>query len=465
MVSHVDLPHARMCWHIPVAKLILVSGATGYIASRLIPRLLDSGYRVRCLARDPLRLRARNWFRKVDISQADVTTQSTLADAFDGVDAAYYLIHNMTAGHGYTKIELEGARNFASVAEQANVKHIIYLGGLADPEQHIAPHMRSRIETGKVLREGKVPVTEFRAGVITGSGSISFEMIRFMTELLPIVPGPLWMNNKSQPIAIQNVIDYLCAALENKNGQGQVFEIGGPDIATYKDLMLGYARARGLKRGSFLLPGIPLWFMALGVGLMTPVPYPVAYALLGGLSADSIVKHSEALQIFPEVKLIDLEAATKDALDKTHPTHIERVWDIGNDFRSLTGKTSNNKDFLKTSEIWLTLKHEGCFIDHREAQINSSPQKIFHAIKCVAKEYDWHQEINEADSYLIISEQDHSFGDQWIEWRVDQHRLTQTAYFSPHGLPGFLYWHLLTPFHRIKFRGLISEIRKQSENP
>ncbi len=253
-------------------KLILVTGATGYIASRLIPRLLDLGYRVRALARDPQRLSSRSWFNQIDIIQADVTDPASLAHAFDGVDTAYYLIHNMSHGHGYTSLELDAARNFAQAAEQADVQHIIYLGGLADPEQHIAPHMRSRIETGKVLREGKVPVTEFRAGVIAGSGSISFEMIRFMTELFPIVPGPLWMKNKSQPIAIQNIIDYLVAALDNTSGQGQVFEIGGPEITIYKDLMLSYARARGLKRTMILFPGIPVWFMAVGVGLMTPVP-------------------------------------------------------------------------------------------------------------------------------------------------------------------------------------------------
>src|SRR5512133_3574938 len=160
-------------------KLILVTGSTGYIASRLIPRLLDSDYRVRCLARNPLRLQGRNWLRDVEVIQGDVTLPSTLHAALEGVHTAYYLIHNMTRGHGYTPLELESARNFANAAELANVQHIIYLGGLADPEQHIAPHMRSRIETGRGLREGKVPVTEFRAGVIAGSVSISFEMIRF----------------------------------------------------------------------------------------------------------------------------------------------------------------------------------------------------------------------------------------------------------------------------------------------
>ena len=178
-------------------KLILVTGATGYIASRLIPRLLAAGYRVRCLARDPRRLDGRSWSRDVEVVRGDVTVPSTLRAALEGVHTAYYLIHNMTHGHGYTSLELDSARAFASAAANAGVEHIVYLGGLADPEQHIAPHMRSRIETGRVLREGSVPVTEFRAGVITGSGSISFEMIRFMTELFPIVPGPVWMKNKS----------------------------------------------------------------------------------------------------------------------------------------------------------------------------------------------------------------------------------------------------------------------------
>src|SRR5215208_7942790 len=342
-------------------KLILVTGATGYIASRLIPRLVAAGYHVRCLARDPRRLKGRAWSRDVDVVQGDVTLPSTLQRALEGIHTAYYLIHNMTHGSGYTSLELDAARAFTLAAEEAGLEHIIYLGGLADPEQHIAPHMRSRIETGRVLREGKVPVTEFRAGVIAGSGSISFEMIRFMTELLPIVPGPLWMRNRTQPIAIQNVIDYLCAALTNPRGRGGVFEIGGPNTAKYGDLMLRYARQRGLQRRMILLPGIPLWFMAFGVGLMTPVPYPIAYALIGGLSTDSLVKHPQALDVFPEVKLIDFDTATKDALENTHPSQIERVW-------------ADGKHEPKS------IKHEGCFIEHRELAVNADPETVLEAI-------------------------------------------------------------------------------------
>jgi len=457
------------------SPLILVTGATGYIASRLIPRLLDMGYRVRALARDPRRLQARNWSNKIDNIQADVTTPSTLAQALDGVDSAYYFIHNMSYGHGYTVLEPNSARYFAKAAEQAGVKHIIYLGGLADPEGYIAPHMRSRIETGNALREGKVPVTEFRAGVIVGSGSISFEMIRFMTELFPIVPGPLWMKNRSQPIAIQNVIDYLVAALENKSGQSQVLEIGGPDIMTYKDLMLRYANICGLNRRMLLLPGIPVWFMAFGVGLMTPVPYPIAYALIDGLSADSIVKYPEALKAFPEVELINFDAATNDALEKTHPRYIERVWDSRENFGSLSGRNSDGADSLQTSEVWLTLKHEGCFIDHREMKIPVAPKAVFQAIAHIVSKHNWQTEIKE-DVCILVCDQDQHFGNLWIEWRVGRTGreafpiggsptyLTQTVFFSPHGLPGFLYWIFLYPFHWMKFRGLIRGITAQSEN-
>ena len=403
---------------------------------------------MRCLARTPLRLKGRRWFQHVEVVQGDVTMSSTLHAALEGVNTTYYLIHNMTYGHGYTSLELDSARTFARAAETAGVEHIIYLGGLADPEQHIAPHMRSRIETGRVLREGSVPVTEFRAGVIAGSGSISFEMIRFMTELFPIVPGPLWMKNKSQPIAIQNVIDYLLAALTNPNGRGHVFEIGGPDVTTYGDLMLRYARLRRLKRRMLMVPGMPVWIMAFGVGLMTPVPYPIAHALIGGLSADSVVKHPEALRVFPEVKLIDFDSAAKDALEKTHPSHIERVWD-------------DSRQIIKP------IKHEGCFIDHRETKVRAESEKVLDALKQFINSSDAFTEVAETNEQILVCMEARAMGEAWIEWRVGQTgsltHLTQTVFFCPHGLPGFLYWYILYPFHVIKHRGFIQAIARQSK--
>jgi uncharacterized protein YbjT (DUF2867 family) len=422
--------------------LILVTGATGYIAGRLIPRLLEANYRVRALAREPGRLQFRSWSRRVEVVPGDVMRPASLASALAGVDTAYYLVHNMSSGHGYTERELEGARNFAQAAEGAGVGHIVYLGGLADPEQDIAPHMRSRIETGQTLRQGRVPVTEFRAGVIAGSGSISFEMIRFTTEAFPIVPGPTWLNNKSQPIAVQNVIDYLLAALVNPNGRGGIFEIGGPGIFYYKDLMLKYARARGLRRRMILLPYVPLWLMALGVGWMTPVPRPIAHALIHGLSADSVVKHPEALQVFPEVKLVSFDEATQTALARLSPLHIERVWD--DDERAVK-----------------TLKHEGFFIHRRKTQVNGTAGRLFQAIVEFSKKRNLQIEVSEENERILVRD-----GRQWIEWSInpnaDSTSLSQTVFFAPYGLPGFLWWYLSYPFLSLSFKRTTKNIANNS---
>lgn len=449
------------------SPLILVTGATGYIASLLIPQLIENGYRVRAMARQPKRLRKREWYNHVEMIHGDVMEPETLAPTLEGVNTAYYLIHNMSRGRGYTEAEIEGARNFASAAEAAGVEHIIYLGGLADSEQHIAPHMRSRIETGVTLRKGSVPVTEFRAGVIAGSGSISFEMIRFMTELFPIIPGPMWLKNKSQPIAVQNVIDYLLAALTNSNGRGGVFEIGMQQVFLYTDLMKMYANARGHKRSMILLPYVPVWFMAFGIDLMTPVPYPIAYALVGGLSSDSLIMHDTAQKTFPEVKLMDYESAIGEAMKRLHPLRIERVWD---------GGSSGVK----------VLKHEGFFIDHRAVEVKAPAERIMDVVNQFDKNGNWlfanwlwklrgwlnnaghassvtlYDVEHQTDHHILFRAKLKSPGEGWMEWRVEDGLLIQTAYFAARGLGGFLYWYLLTPFHAYVFQGLIKTIAKKA---
>ncbi len=461
-------------------ELILVTGANGYIASRLIPRLLERRYRVRVLARQAHSLAGRGWLSKVEVVEGDVTETENLSAALKGVHTAYYLIHNMSLGRGYTRIETAAARNFASIAQEKSVEHIIYLGGLADPQdKHIAPHMLSRIETGEVLRNGKVPVTEFRAGVIAGSGSISFEMIRFMTELFPIVIGPGWLRNKSQPIAIQNVVDYLVAALENPNGRGRIFEIGGPHVMKYSDSMLTYARIRGLKRGLITFPGIPVSLMARIVGWMTPVPRPIAYALIEGLAADSIVQHDEARRVFPNVKLISYEEATREALADLSPTNVERVWE------GLQREVTN-------------FRHEGFFISWCRVEVNASPEKIFRVLTSLGGRKGWPYanwlwqlrgwidrflphpspspigrsgdyidyyriESLEPNHLLLLHSELRAPGEGWMEWQIDDHMLTQTAFFAPRGFSGFLYWYLLYPVHTLVFRGLIKAIAKRSE--
>ncbi|MBN1450015.1 MAG: SDR family oxidoreductase [Anaerolineales bacterium] len=469
-----------------VKKLVLVTGATGYIASKLIPELLKRGHRVRCLVRQPLRLKARIWLPYVEVVQGDVMDPSTLPPAVDGVHTAYYLIHNMSSGRGYTSLERNGAQNFMHAAEQAGIGHVIYLGGLADPNRKIPYHMRSRIETGETLRKGKLPVTEFRAGVIVGPGSISFEMIRFITELMPIVFGPVWLQNMSQPIAAQNVIDYLLAALENRFAQSKVFEIGGPDRMSYAELMLTYGRLRELWRKYMILPGIPLWFMALGVERMTPVPAAIARPLVDGLRSDSLVQDESARRTFPNVNLIGYEEAVNIALGQLRPDRLEPAW-------------RNCDRAVKF------MKHEGFFIDHRCEGVDAAPEKAFHVVSALGGKNGWlyanwlwnlrgwldrlfggpgmrgcpnslkvgdtldfyRVEAIEDDQLLRLYSELKTPGEGWMEWRIETEeggtKISQTGFFAPRGFWGFAYWILLEPFHRSVFRGLIRAIARQSE--
>ncbi len=469
------------------SKLILVTGATGYIASRLIPRLLEAGYRVRALARDPRRLAGRAWSADVEIVSGDVLSPQSLVPALKEVHTAYYLIHSMASGRGYTARELDGAHNFATAAEKAGVHHIIYLGGLANSNQDISPHMRSRIETGEALREGKVPVTEFRAGVIIGPGSISFEMIRFMTEQFPILPGPRWLKNRSQPIAVQNVLDYLLAALDTSNSCSKIFEIGGPDVKTYSDLMLTYARLRGLRRQLFTVPGIPAWFMAWWMDKLTPVHLPIADALIESLQNDSLVRDDSALRVFPSLQLISYEDVILSSLTQLRADLLERIWEGGTDLE-------------------IQLKHEGFLIDHRRMLVAAPPRAVYQVFSRLGGEKGWLfadwlwklrgqfdkffggpglrgrgdelRENDPLDYYRVESLQENHLmrlrselnapGAGWMEWRVESTGdhgsiLTQTAFFAPCGLTGFLYWHLLNPFHILVFRGVIRRIAQRAE--
>ena len=407
-------------------KLVLVTGATGYIAGLLIPRLLKAGYPVRCMVRNREKLAHQPWIREVDVVTGDVSKPATLSAALQDVETAYYLIHNMSRGHGYQQAELDGAEHFARAAAQAGTQHIIYLGGLADPKAKIAPHMRSRFETGEVLRENPVPVTEFRAGVIVGSGSISFEMIRYLCEQFPVLVGPPWLKNRTQPISSENVVDYLMAALENPAGRGQVFEIGGPEIHTYAETMLRYAEVRQLRRRLLTVPALPTALMAFVVDKLTPVPSAIARPLIGGLNSHSTVSDPKALDVFVDIELSGYQEAVCHTLSELHPTNLERIWD---------GHSQPNG----------LLKSEGFLINSQRAHLSASAGDISLQIAGWAKEHltSYEPEAGQQNGRLLFRDSSGTAGLRWIEWDVQAQTantavLQQTSYFAPRGLAGFL---------------------------
>jgi uncharacterized protein YbjT (DUF2867 family) len=219
-------------------KFILITGATGYVGGRLTVRLLDAGYRVRCLVRDASRLRGRSWFKQVEIVEGDALVPETLDRALTGVSVAYYLIHGMQGNKASAERDMIAAGNFSEAAERANIERIIYLGELVDPAANLSPYLRSRHETGYILRHGRVPVTEFRAGMIVGSGSVLFEMIRYLSEREPLLICPAWFYFTAQPIAIRDVLSYLIAALETEESVGRMIEIGGSTRLTYAEMVM-----------------------------------------------------------------------------------------------------------------------------------------------------------------------------------------------------------------------------------
>ena len=295
-------------------NLILVTGATGYVGGRLVPELIESGYRVRVLVRDARRLQDRSWSDQVEIYEGDVFKPETLMPVLQGVSTAYYMIHSMKDSAEFDERDIIAAHNFGHVAKISNVERIIYLGGLGEPDSDLSKHLRSRQQTGDVLRESGIPVTEFRAAIIVGSGSVSFEMIRYLTERLPVMICPQWVYTRVQPISIRNVLEYLVATLESPESAGKVIEIGGNEVLTYGEMMLQYAEVRGLRR--FLIP-VPVLTPRLSshwVHWMTPIPAGIAQPLIEGLRNEVIVNDDLAIRLFPHIELIDYQTAVARAL-------------------------------------------------------------------------------------------------------------------------------------------------------
>jgi len=477
--------------------MILVTGATGYVGGRLVSRLLAAGHRVRCLVRDAGRLRGRSWADRVETVEGDVLLPDTLLPAMAGVEAAYYLIHSMSDTSEFHRRDLQAARNFGSAAREADVSRIIYLGGLGDPAADLSEHLRSRQETGEALREAGVPVTAFRAAVIVGSGSVSFEMIRYLTERLPVMVCPRWVFTRVQPIGIRDVLDYLVAALETPESTGRVVEIGGADVLTYGEMMMGYAEVRGLRR--FLLP-VPVLTPSLSsywVHWVTPIPVEIAHPLIEGLRNEVVVRDDTARQVFPSIRPMDYRSAVRLALTRLERGEIETVW---------SGALSSTRG--DRPPVMLAMR-DGMIVERRQLMVAARPDVVYGVFSGMGGRRGWlyanwaweirglldrltggvglrrgrrhpnQLRVGDALDFwrvesvipgqlLRLRAEMRAPGLAWLEFETRPREgggagLLQTAFFAPKGLWGLLYWYLLYPMHTLIFSGMIRQIGRQAE--
>ena len=482
----------------PAPGLVLVTGATGYVGGRLVPRLLAAGHRVRVLVRDPARLQGREWLPHVEVSTIDVLNPVGLAEALSGVDVAYYLIHSMAKGRGYRARDLAAASAFGRAAHLAGVRRLIYLGGLGDPRADLSRHLRSRQETGEALRLGGVPVTEFRAAIVVGSGSISFEMIRHLSERLPVMICPRWVFTRVQPIGVDDLLSYLVAALSVPASSGRVIEIGGADVLTYGDMMLGYAQARGLRRRLQPVPVLTPKLSSYWVHLVTPVPSHIARPLIEGLRSETVVRDDAARQLFPQIRPVSYQAALRAALSGLAAGAVESSWCDG----LCSSRTAAAGAF--------SASREGMLIERRQLVVAAPPDHVFalclrlggtagyryadwtwqirgvvdraiggvglqrgrrdSATLRVGDALDfWRVEAVEPGRLLRLRAEMKVPGEAWLqlETRPDPGGtlLVQTAFFVPRGLAGLAYWYGLLPVHNVIFSGMIAALAAEASRP
>ncbi|MFM7163131.1 MAG: SDR family oxidoreductase [Planctomycetaceae bacterium] len=472
---------------------VLLTGATGYVGGRLLPLLEQAGVRVRCLARRPESLRSKVG-PETEVIAGDVFDEASLDRALAGVDTAYYLVHSMGATGDFEQEDRRAAESFARAATRAGVKRIVYLGGLGSRDQNLSKHLRSRQETGDVLRTADVQVIEFRASIVIGSGSLSFEMIRALTERLPVMICPKWVQVLAQPIAIEDLLQYLVAALDLPSGPSQVFEIGGPDQVSYGQIMREYARQRGLRRWLIPVPLLTPYLSSLWLGLVTPLYARVGRKLVESLRNPTLVSNNLAESIF-EIRPRGVADAIARALVQEDHEVTQTRW---SDALSSAGPARSYGGQRLGSRI----------IDSRTRRVECSPQKAFEPIRRIGGTTGWYYgdwlwklrgfldllvggvgvrrgrrdaeepvvgepldfwrvEEYEPDHKLRLRAEMKVPGRAWLEFEVQPEGqgsvIRQTALFDPKGLWGLAYWYALVPLHFFVFNGMLANIARRAE--
>ena len=473
--------------------LILLTGATGYVGGRLLKALEQAGYRLRCLARQPQFLQHRV-AATTDVVGGDVLDPESLRAALQGVHTVYYLIHSMDSRHDFETMDRQAAENVASAARQAGVPRIIYLGGLGVNESDLSPHLRSRHEVGTILRRSGAQVLEFRAAIVIGSGSLSFELVRALVERVPVMITPRWVLVATQPIAIEDLVAYLMAALDLPIADSRIYEIGGADQVGYRDIMREYARQRGLRRLMIAVPVLTPRLSSLWLGLVTPVYARVGRRLIDSIRHPTVVRDTTALQTFA-IRPMGIRQAIERALRYEDQEYAATRW---SDALSSGGAQRSRGGAQFGTRL----------VDARSVQVTTSPVHAFAPIRRIGGDQGWYYanwlwylrgfidlllggvgsrrgrrdpewlypgetvdfwrvEAFEPDRRLRLFAEMKLPGRAWLEFEVDGDALSshihQTAIFDPVGLWGRLYWYVLFPLHGLIFGGMLRNIKRAAE--
>ena len=475
------------------ARRVLLTGASGYVGGRLVPELLETGHTVRCAVRDPRKLDHAPWRSHVDVVRADIG--GDLGDAMNAVDVAVYLVHSIGEGPDWVARERMVAENFRDAAELAGVQRIVYLGGLGEDASKLSDHLRSRHEVGKVLAAGSVETVELRAAVVIGSGSASFEMLRYLTEVLPVMVTPKWVHTLCQPISIRDVLRYLVATIAEPGPLEGILEIGGPDVVSYAEMMATYAQQAGLKKRRLIpVPVLTPRLSSLWVGLVTPVPAQLARPLVDSLVNSVVVTDQRAELLFP-FERIPLAEAIHRAIGRTAvgdvPTKFDDasspVWQSWATDPSWTGGTelTDVRTIVVGTDVhrtWQAVCRVGGERGWYRGEILWKARGLLDQIAggpglrrgrrhpdhlSVGEPVDfWRVENLDVDRLLVLHAEMRLPGEAWLEWSMEPvgagTLIVQTARFRPRGLLGRMYWYAVAPFHRLVFPGLLNGIARDA---